>query len=67
MSEANSIPAELLEILACPLDDDRPPLRQDGEWLVCTKCGAKYPIKDGIPLLLPENAVKPEDNQPSHA
>lgn len=50
----------LLEILACPLCDDRPPLREEGDFLVCTVCGARFPVVDGIPHLLPESAVKAE-------
>lgn len=54
------IDPDLLEILACPLDDERPPLRQEGDWLVCTVCGAKFPIVDGIPHLIAEAAVMPD-------
>lgn len=48
----------LLEILGCPLDDQRPPLRQEGDVLVCDLCGARFPIVDGIPNLLPEAAIQ---------
>ena len=40
----------LVQILACPLG--KKPLRRDGDDLVCTCCGMKYPIRDGIPVLL---------------
>ena len=50
----------LLEILACPLCEDRPPLREEGDFLVCTVCGSRFPVVDGVPHLLPESAVKPE-------
>lgn len=49
------IDAALLEILACPNCDDRPPLRQEGPFLVCDRCGLAYPIVDEIPHLLPED------------
>lgn len=45
----------LLAILACPRCDERPPLRRDGDRLVCDVCRHAYPIVDGIPHLLPEN------------
>jgi uncharacterized protein YbaR (Trm112 family) len=54
-------------ILACPRDPERPPLRyetwpSDGrEWLICTQCRFGYPIEDGIPNLLPESAVAPQE------
>lgn len=51
------IDPELLEILANPLEHDRPPLRLEGDYLVCTKTGVGFPVVDGIPHLLPENAI----------
>jgi uncharacterized protein YbaR (Trm112 family) len=53
------ISKELLEILACPACDERPPLREEDGFLVCTKCGRKYPIVDDIPHLLVEEAIEP--------
>ncbi len=46
----------LLEILVCPLT--RQPLRYDrqaGE-LISRAAGLAYPIRDGIPIMLPEEA-----------
>ena len=54
------ISEDLLQILACPACDERPPLRLEGEFLICTKCARKYPIVDGIPHLLVEDAVEPD-------
>lgn len=48
----------LLAILACPLCDDRPPLRLEGDRLICDACNHAFPIVDGIPHLLPENGVE---------
>lgn len=53
----------LLEILACPLCESRPPLRLEGEYLICTVCGHGFPIVDDIPHLLPESALSPEELQ----
>ncbi|QVQ54374.1 Trm112 family protein [Spiractinospora alimapuensis] len=46
----------LLDILACP--KSRAPLRLDSEAeeLVCDESGLAYPIRDGIPVLLVEEA-----------
>lgn len=52
----------LLELLACPKCDSRPPLERHGERLVCTVCKWWYPIVDGIPHLLVEEAKPPEGN-----
>ena len=52
------ISEQLLEILACPLG--KAPVKLEGEYLVCTKCGGKYPIKDDIPVMLIDEMVLPE-------
>ena len=49
--------AELLKILVCPLT--RSPLRQEGDELVGTVGGLRYPIRDGIPILLIDEAKPP--------
>ena len=54
----------LLEILACP-SDDHAPLEQDGDTLVCTSCGRVFPIVDGIPVLLLDEALPPRGATPS--
>ena len=52
----------LLEILACP--NCHSPLREDvdASELVCTdaSCGLAYPVRDHIPVLLIDEARKPE-------
>jgi uncharacterized protein len=54
------IDRELLDILACP-SDDHAPLREekrDGrDVLVCTVCLSSFPITDGIPVLLRDDAT----------
>jgi uncharacterized protein len=49
----------LLDILACPKCHS--PLRADeaAQELVCTGCGLAYPVRDGIPVLLIEEARDP--------
>ncbi|MGV3616268.1 MAG: Trm112 family protein [Fimbriimonas sp.] len=54
------IDPELLKVLGNPLEPDRPPFRQEGDYLVCTKTGVGFPIVDGIPHLLPEDAIPAE-------
>ncbi len=49
----------LLEILACP-EDKEPVIYQkegDAERLTCTKCGKRYPVRDGIPVMLIDEAT----------
>ena len=45
---------ELLKILACPACKADVELK--GNKIVCSKCGRKYPIRDGIPIMLIEEA-----------
>lgn len=54
------VDVELLEILACPSPDHAPlrqDLHEDREELVCTFCGTRFPVRDGIPVLLVDDAV----------
>jgi uncharacterized protein len=56
-----AVDPRLLEILVCPLT--KAPLeydRQTGE-LISRKAGLAYPIRDGIPIMLPEEARKLEE------
>jgi uncharacterized protein YbaR (Trm112 family) len=48
------IPAELLEVIACPEDKADLKIKKDSSALVCTRCKREYPIKNGIPVLLPQ-------------
>ena len=60
MTTSQPLDPEFVKILACPADENRPPLRLVGDTLVCDQCGRVYPIRDGIPILLPEEATTPE-------
>ncbi|MBI3318060.1 MAG: Trm112 family protein [Candidatus Omnitrophica bacterium] len=53
------IDKELLEILACPAC--KGPVREEGDRIVCTagSCGLRYPVREGIPVMLIEEAEKP--------
>lgn len=52
------IDKKLLEILACPLCKTDVELKDN--WIVCTKCGRRYPIRENIPVMLIEEAELPE-------
>ena len=45
---------KLLDLLVCPVS--KGPLEQIGDELVCKVSKIAYPIKDGIPVMLPEEA-----------
>ncbi|EOD63932.1 Trm112 family protein [Amycolatopsis vancoresmycina] len=69
---AITLDAQLLEILACP-SPDHAPLRPgalddpEADALTCTECGRVYPVRDGIPVLLLDEATLPGDNGTSDA
>lgn len=46
----------LAEVLVCPVD--KADLIEDVEAarLECTECGRRYPVRDGIPIMLTEEA-----------
>jgi uncharacterized protein len=55
---------QLLEILACPSDDHAPlmpgtPSDPNADVLTCTECGRQFPVRDGIPVLLLDEATDP--------
>jgi uncharacterized protein YbaR (Trm112 family) len=54
---AHMIDPDLLEILRCPLTRSR--LRPEGEFLVAEVGGLAYPVRDGIPVMLIEEAKLP--------
>ena len=56
-SSSNAIDPELLSILRCPLT--RSPLRQEGDFLIAEVGGLAYPVRDGIPVMLVEEARLP--------
>lgn len=57
------IDQEFLEIFACPADGCRAGFRlvdePAGPRLVCTGCGLRFPVRDGLPILLIDEAEKP--------
>jgi uncharacterized protein YbaR (Trm112 family) len=53
----NPIDPELLDILRCPLTRSR--LRQEGDWLIAEVGGLAYPVREGLPVMLVEEAKLP--------
>ena len=51
-----AVDPKLLEILVCPLT--KGPLRYDAaaQELISDRAGLAYPIRDGIPIMLPDEA-----------
>ena len=55
---AKEIDPKLLEILVCPLTKDSLVWDSKKNELISKKAGLAYPVKDGIPIMLPEEARK---------
>jgi len=50
--------SENLADIVCPVG--RKELIQKDNFLVCSYCGVKYPVVEGIPVLLIDDAILPE-------
>ena len=60
---SQEIDSKLLEILVCPVT--KVPLRYDAQnqELLSDQAGLAYPIRDGIPIMLPDEARQLNDNE----
>ena len=54
---------ELLGILACPRCKGEVTLSGDGAGLDCAACSLRYPVRDGIPVMLVDEAEKTGDQE----
>jgi len=50
----------LLEMLVCPLTGGPLEYHREGGELISRKAGLAYPIRDGMPIMLPDEARKLE-------
>ena len=50
------IPQELLDILVCPVCKTPVKMLPDESGLKCQSCRRVYPVRDDIPVMLPEEA-----------
>jgi len=48
------IDKELLEVLACPACKADVELQENK--IVCKQCGKKYPVRDGVPIMIIDEA-----------
>ena len=57
----SELPTEVLDLLVCPSCHTKLALDYEAHELVCTgaECGLAYPIRDGIPILLVDEARRP--------
>lgn len=57
------IPKYALDILVCPVCKTKVELLADESGLKCVSCRRVYPIRDEIPVMLPEEATIVEENR----
>ena len=51
----------LLAILRCPIDPAREAtLSRDRDHLICDRCATRFPIRNGLPILLDDEAELPD-------
>lgn len=46
----------LLEILVCPLCKGKLEFDKSAQELICKPCGLAYPVRDGIPIMMQDEA-----------
>lgn len=61
-----SLNEELLSLLACPLCREALKPIDNETGLECESCHLVYPVRDGIPIMLREEAVKKDDWDRGH-
>ena len=52
-----TVPRQLLEILVCPKCRGELEYREKESALLCNACKLRYPIRDGIPIMLIDEAT----------
>ena len=52
-----TVPPQLLEILVCPKCRGALEYREQESALLCHPCSLKYPVRDGIPIMLIDEAT----------
>lgn len=61
MVEARKADPKLLEILVCPVTKTRLEYDAEKQELISKAAGLAYPIRDGIPIMLPDEARELKD------
>ena len=62
-----SLDQDLLDILVCPNCRGDVEYREEEQLIVCLQCGYRYPVRDGIPVMLIEEAELPKAEIPDPA
>ena len=60
-AKTGGVDPKLLEVLVCPLTKTSLDYDAQSQELISRAAGLAYPIRDGIPVMLPEEARKLDD------
>ena len=60
MEEERKFDRRMLEILVCPLTNCQLAYDQEKQELISKSTNLEYPIRDGVPIMLPDEARKIE-------
>lgn len=61
-TETRSVDPKLLEVLVCPVTRSALTYDKDAQELISEAAGLAYPIRDGIPVMLEDEARRLEDS-----
>ena len=56
-----SVDPKLLEVLVCPITKEQLVYDREKDELISRKAGLAYPIRNGVPIMLPDEARKLSD------
>ena len=65
MTETHEVDPKLLEILVCPVTRTTLFYDREKNELISKAAGLAYPIRDGIPIMLPEEARELDESERS--
>jgi uncharacterized protein YbaR (Trm112 family) len=63
MSDAPEVDPRLLEILVCPVTHGPLTFNRERQELVSRSARLAYPIRDGVPVMLPEEARELDEGE----
>lgn len=55
-----AVPSNLIDLLVCPACRGAIDYKERRAVIICTACGLRYPVRDGIPIMLVDEATRPD-------
>jgi uncharacterized protein len=55
-----AVSQELVDLLVCPACRGAIEYKDRRKLIICQECGRRYPVRDGIPVMLVEEAEQPK-------